>query len=176
MKEKKNKKLIIGSGLFILLISATGGGIYFAEQKQPIEQEAKLDIEQQEHPAESYIQSVYTTYSSEIVSTWNDLSNDNPIDFQVAQNHVIAWNSMMAKQNNEYNSLNLPIKEQISIIEEFIAVSQENVSAEQRKKLRELSARFVEGHESVNEGLLKVLEVNKAKYSVEEDGTINYQF
>ncbi|PJO44924.1 hypothetical protein [Lysinibacillus xylanilyticus] len=176
MKEKKNKKLVIGSGLFILLISAAGGGVYFAEQNQPIAaQEVKKDIEQ-EHPAESYIQSVYTTYSDEIVSTWNDLSNGNLIDLQEAQKHVQEWYLMLDKQGHEYDSLNLPIEKQISIIDEYITVSQEDVSAEQRKRLRILSSQFVEGHESVSEELLKFLKENKANYSIEEDGTINYQF
>ncbi len=180
VKQKMNINLVLGIYLFIVVIIGIAvSGVYFGEQKQPIEQEAKLDIEQQEqqeHPAESYIQSVYTTYSDEIVSTWNDLSNGNLSDLQDTQKHVQEWYLMLDKQGHEYDSLNLPIEKQISIIDEYITVSQEDVSAEQRKRLRVLSSQFVEGHESVSEELLKFLKENKANYSVEEDGTINYQF
>lgn len=174
MKQVKNKKLIIRSGIIILLLSAIGGGVYFADQNnQPLEKEEQLNVV---HPVETYIKTVYVTYSTEIVAAWNEVSQgnlDNIVDTEIK---VLEWHSMIAEQDGEFEALNQPIEQQISILEEYLSLSNEDVSAEQRKRQRKLSADFVEGHQKVREGVLKILKDNDATYTVEEDGTIIYQF
>ncbi|MFJ7982160.1 hypothetical protein ACIQ1D_18020 [Lysinibacillus xylanilyticus] len=173
--KRKYKKLIARSGLIVLLMSLAGGGVYLANQKSLPDTQEQVDEITKENTAETYIQNVYTTYLDEIVPTWNDLSNGNSVNVQEIQNKIPEWKSQLSNQEVVYEALKTPITLQISALEEFLALSQENVSSEQRKRLRELSAEFINGHDSVKEGLLQILEEQGAKYTV-TDGGIEYQF
>jgi len=173
--KRKYKRLIARSGLIVLLMSSAGGGVYLANQNSQPDTQDQTDDIIKENTAETYIKNVYTTYLDEIVPTWNDLVNDHSINVQEIQNSILEWKAQLFNQKVVYESLKTPITLQISTLEEFLALSQENTSSEQRKRLRELSAEFVEGHESVKEGLLQVLEEHGAKYTV-LDGAIEYQF
>jgi len=173
--KKKYKKLIARSGLIVLLISSAGGGVYLASQNSQSDTQEQAEVNVKENTAETYIKNVYTTYLDEIVPAWNDLANGNSINVQEVQSKILEWDSQLYSQDVVYESLSGPLSLQISMLEEFLALSQEKVSSEQRKKLRELSAEFEEGHESVREGLLQLLEEQGAKYT-ESDGVIEYQF
>lgn len=173
--KRKYKKLIARSGLIVLLMSSAGGGVYLANQNNKPDTQDQVDEIIKENTAEAYIKNVYTTYLDEIVPTWNDLANGNSINVLEIQNKIPKWKSLLSSQEVVYESLNTPITLQISKLEEFLALSQENVSSEQRKRLRELSAEFVDGHESVKEGLLQILEEQGAIYTV-NDEAIEYQF
>ncbi len=175
MKINMNKKLVFRSVLFVLLISAIGGGAYLADQNSHVQEqpEMKLSVE---NPIESYIQTVYSTYSNEIVSIWDDLSNGKDTDINEVLIKVKEYNTLIENQDIKFNSLNLPIKQQLNTFEKFLVASQEVQNTEQRKVLRRLSWDFVEGHNSVKEGFIKILKENDAEFTVEDDGTILYQF
>lgn len=175
MKNIVNKKLFFRSGLFLLIISAIGGGAYLADQTNDVQEEHEVKLKE-ENPAEIYIQSVYATYSNEIVATWNDLANENKLDTNEVLNKVKEWKKLLAIQGAEYDSLNVPIKQQINTIDKFLEASQEEQTTEQRKVIRRLSFEFVEGHNSVKEGFIKLLEENDANFTVNDDDTITYQF
>lgn len=168
-----SKKLVVRSGLIFLLISTVGGSVYFANQNSQPETQEQAEELVKENSAETYIKNVYIIYLDEIVPIWKDIGNGNTINIDGLQNSITEWQSQLS--NPEYDSLNNPILLQIKRLEEYIDVSQKNVSAEQRKILRELSAEFVEGHESVKEGLLQILDEQGAEYWM-TDGTIEYQF
>ncbi|MFY0519287.1 hypothetical protein ACOMCU_15890 [Lysinibacillus sp. UGB7] len=175
MSQRKYKKLIARSSFVVLLISAIGGGVYLAEQdNNPTAMEKKVVLE---NPTAAYIEKIYVTYIDEIVHTWNLISNGDTQTIQETKNKIIEWKALLLQQQEEvYEPLNTPVEHQIDTLEKFLALSQENVSVEQRKGLRELSRDFIEGHELVKEGLFLIFNKQEIEYSVAADGTIEYQF
>lgn len=169
-------KSTIRIGLIVCTVSAIGGGVYLADQEKSRIQEDTVEAISVESPSETYIKKVYLTYMNEVVPKWNEISNNGIGDQQEVESAISKWQSLLSEQDSTYVALNTPIQRQLDTLGNFLVLSQEEMTSEQRKGLRTLSTDFLDGHEAVKEGLLQVLKEQGAVYSVTPDGTIEYQF
>ncbi|UXJ71426.1 hypothetical protein [Lysinibacillus fusiformis] len=172
--NNKWSKLAIRSGVLVMLVSAVGGGVYLAEQKSEITE--KKQVEVKDNPTDLYLQNVYGTYLKDVVPRWNELTDKRNMDYLKTKQLIGDWKDMLLSQEQTYVSLNQLLMQQVNTLEDFLKLTQQDETSEQRKSLRKLSADFTEGHQKVKETVLSILEEYKADYEVFSDGSIEYVF
>lgn len=163
-------KSIIGIGLAVTLVTVIGGSVYLADKKEPETVNAAPTKDTQ---LEEYVLTTYKTYVEEIVPQWNSFTE---LDESEINEQIEVWETLLAEQPVEYEEITSQISEQVIAMDDFLELTQQEITSEQRRSLRNISHAFAERHEEIRESLFKVLDKNGVAHTIADDGSLQLDF